>query len=89
VLHVSQMDPQMFGNDRRRGLVGVDTDMATAHGHVKNDVMRKKESQIRDSRLKLVGRNDANTTSMEIMIDNSVVHARMLLRHGSSFCAAF
>jgi hypothetical protein len=85
MLDIQQMQPKTLGNEGCRSIVGINADMTATHRRGENNVVRKKDCHIPDRRFQLIDRDNPNTSSVKIMIDNGMVHTRMLLRHGSSY----
>ena len=59
--------------------MGVNTNVPASHGCRQDKVVWKENAHIRDSSIQIFDGYNANSSSVKIMVNYGVVHARMLL----------
>jgi hypothetical protein len=58
--------------------------MPATHGCEQYKVVRKEDSQVRDGAFQIFDGNNTDASSIKVVINDGVVHAWMMLRHGPS-----
>jgi hypothetical protein len=76
---VGQMNAQVLRYQRCRRVMGVDTNVPASHGRRQDKVVWKENAHIRDGSVQIFDGDNANASSVKIMVNYGVVHARMLL----------